>query len=138
MSTLMQREKNTPALLCLGNFADETEVVVLHDPEHGDVTGIDMTVADLRALLTSRSAVDERGRGREWQQFLGELETWCCELPDRTSPADAPEMMLFDREELHMMAEKVRDFVTTALVDRLVQMAEERGFLAAEDIQEVR
>ncbi|MFC0809086.1 hypothetical protein ACFHWW_27210 [Ensifer sp. P24N7] len=50
-----------------------------------------------------------------WTQFLDELETWCCELPDRTSPADAPEMMLIDREELHMIAGKVRDHLYAAL-----------------------
>ncbi|MHA4733248.1 hypothetical protein [Ensifer adhaerens] len=69
-----------------------------------------------------------------WQQFLCELETWCCELPDRTSPEDAPEMMLFDRDELHMMAEKVRDFLSTA------QPASDRRFLslASLDVLEER
>ncbi|MEI3850072.1 MULTISPECIES: hypothetical protein [unclassified Ensifer] len=46
-----------------------------------------------------------------WQHFLTELETWCCELPDRTSPDEAPEMMLLDRYELHMLADKVRAFL---------------------------
>lgn len=47
---------------------------------------------------------------KPWNRFLGELETWCCELPDRSSPDNAPEMMLIDRQELVMLAVKVRDF----------------------------
>ena len=50
----------------------------------------------------------------DWPRFLSELETWCCELPDRTSPEDAPEMMLINRDELEMLAEKVRDHCAAA------------------------
>jgi hypothetical protein len=59
-----------------------------------------------------------------WQKFLGELETWCCELPDRTSPDDAPEMMLIDRYELELLAEKVRDFLASPPDAELVRMRE--------------
>ncbi|WP_085025568.1 hypothetical protein [Ensifer aridi] len=62
-----------------------------------------------------------------WEQFLGELETWCCELPDRTSPDDAPEMMLINPSELREIAEKVREFSLSALSSEPVHAEPEAG-----------